>query len=187
MRYGFPILILALILAGTGGPAQGGQERNYTLPAGIESLVPIKPPIPAPDTSFNDPAGGPITLKRFQGRTVVLNFWATWCAPCLKEMPALNRLQEQLGKNGVEVVTVAEDTNGLAVVKPFLARQEYKQLKAYTDPSGKLARAFGVRGLPTTVLIDPQGLAVGAIEGPVEWDSPQAIKIIQQAMGGKGL
>ncbi|MBI4967865.1 MAG: TlpA family protein disulfide reductase [Rhodospirillales bacterium] len=184
---GFLMAILTggLILA---EPAPAFDSRSYTVPVGLESLQRAKTPQPAPQVPFTDPSGAPVTLARFKGKTVVLNFWSTTTAPSVRELPSLNKLQETAAGRGVEVVTVAVEQNGPAPVKAFLARQELKRLKAFTD-RGALARAMGVRGLPTTAIIDPQGREVARLEGAGQWDSPEALSLILQASPGssKGL
>ncbi len=185
---------LAFLVAALAGgvilaqPGLAFDSRSYTLRVGLESLQRAKTPQPAPQVAFTDPSGAPVTLARFKGKTVVLNFWSTTTAPSVKELPALNKLQESGAGRGIEVVTVAVEQNGPAPVKAFLARQELKRLKAYTD-RGALARAMGVRGLPTTAIIDPQGREVARLEGIGQWDSPEALALILQAGSGsaKGL
>lgn len=155
---------------------------NYTVPVGIESLVQTFPPKPAPTAAFVDGAGAPLALSKFRGRVLVVNFWATWCPPCLKEMPSLNRMQESVAPRGIEVLAISADRGGIATAKPFLERHGYSQLRPYADPEGALARAFGLRGLPTTIIINSKGFEVGRLEGPADWDSPQILKAIERLL-----
>ena len=110
---------------------------------------------------MTDGDGKPVTLQDFAGQVVLLNFWATWCAPCVREMPSLDRLQAKLGGEGLAVVTVSRDRGGANVVMPFYERLELTNLGVYLDPKGAFSRAFKVRGLPTTILIDREGRVVG--------------------------
>ena len=146
-----------------------------------------KSPLQIPDLAFEDAEGKKTSLAAFRGRTVLLNLWATWCAPCRKEMPALDELQAKLGSADFEVVAVNIDTRDPAKPKAFLTEIGVKELKYYADPSAKIfqdlkaiGRAFG---MPTTLVIDPQGCEIGTISGPAEWASEDAVKLIQAALG----
>ena len=151
----------------------------------VAHFTPIDPPRPAPDVAFEDGDGRRLTLADFRGRVVLLNFWATWCGPCVVEMPSLDRLQARLGGADFTVVALAQDRDGAAVVEPFYERLGLAGLGVYLDPRGQVARVFGVQGLPTTLVLDRQGRAVGALEGPAEWDSPEAVALIERVMGKK--
>lgn len=150
--------------------------------SGIERFVFLEQPRPVAQTPFFDASGGPVTLSRFIGKAVVLNFWATWCAPCIKEMPSLDALQKAGAGKGIEVVAISEDRTGVDVVKPYMKRQEIKNLKIYIDKGNALANALGVKGLPTTLVIDKNGREIGRIEGIAEWDSVEALNVIAQAL-----
>jgi thiol-disulfide isomerase/thioredoxin len=110
---------------------------------------------------------------------VLLNFWATWCAPCIREMPALDRVQARFEEAGLTVVAVSEDFAGLPVVRPFFERLKLEHLQVYLDVDFALLKALGVQGLPTTLLIDRQGRLVGGLEGPAEWDEDDAAALIR--------
>lgn len=124
------------------------------------------------DTTFKDSGGNDISLADFGGKGLVVNLWATWCAPCVEELPALDRLSASLEGTGVEVLPVSLDREGRAVVEPFLDRLGIERLASAYDQPMLLNLSLGVRGLPTTVLIDSQGLMVGRLEGIVDWDDP---------------
>ncbi len=156
--------------AGAEPPLRGVFKDNFTL---------LEPPVPAPQASFSDAAGRELTLADFKGRVVLLNFWATWCAPCVREMPTLDRVQGKLSGQGLSVVAVSEDRGGLEAVGPFLKQLGLRHLEIYLDPRGTLAREFGLAGLPTTLLIDAEGRLVGGLEGPAEWDSDDALALIR--------
>ena len=140
-----------------------------------------------PDLSFADASGAPRTLADFRGRTVLLNLWATWCVPCRKEMPALDALQGKLGSDRFEVVTVNIDTRNLDKPKAWLQEVGIGRLGYYADPSAKVfqdLKAIGKAfGMPTTLLIDPQGCELGSLAGPAEWGSEDAVKLIEAALG----
>lgn len=129
------------------------------------------------------------TLAAWKGRVVLLNLWATWCVPCRKEMPALDRLQSKLGSAEFEVVAVNLDTRDPERPKKFLADIGVASLAWYADPtlvSMKGLQKLGlVTGLPTTILIDRQGCELGRLAGPAEWDRPDATALISTALAAK--
>lgn len=136
-------------------------------------------PLPAPDIRFTDAEGRTLDLSDFRGKVVLVNLWATWCVPCVKEMPALDRLQAALGGDGFEVVAISSDLHGLEAVEPFYAAHGLEHLAIYTDPRGSVARAFGAPGLPTSILLDARGREVGRLIGDAEWDSRAARALIR--------
>lgn len=148
-----------------------------------QSFTHARPPKPAPDIRFTDLAEKPLTLADFKGKVVLLNYWATWCAPCVEEMPSLERLQTRLGGAEFTIAAVSVDRQGLSIVEPFLGRIGLKQLPIYLDRSGTSMRAFGIRGLPTTMLIDREGNEVGRLEGMANWESPAAEALIRHYLG----
>ncbi len=135
-------------------------------------------PRPVPDIAFEDGAGRKLTLADFRGKVVLLNLWATWCPPCRREMPALDRLQQQLAGPGFEVVALSIDSEGLPAVKEFYQQTGVSRLGVYVDKSMQSTSALGATGLPTTLLIDAQGREIGRKIGPAEWDSPEIVKLI---------
>ena len=140
-----------------------------------------------PELAFTDTDGKPRTLASFQGKTVLLNLWATWCVPCRKEMPALDALQGKLGGDAFQVVAVNIDTRNLDKPKAWLDEVGIKQLGYYADPSAKVFQDLKVigkaLGMPTTLLVDPNGCELGVLAGPAEWASDDAIKLIETAIG----
>jgi thiol-disulfide isomerase/thioredoxin len=136
-------------------------------------------PRPTPEIHFTDAADKPLTLADFKGRVVLLNFWATWCAPCVEEMPALDRLQAAKGSADFAVVAIALDRQGKPLVEPFLEKLAVKSLPMYIDASSAAMRAFNLRGLPTTVLLDREGRELGRLEGAAKWDSPEAASFLE--------
>ena len=145
-----------------------------------------KSPLKLPDLGFQDAAGKPLTLADWRGRTVLLNLWATWCVPCRKEMPALDSLQQRLGGHAFEVVTINIDTRDPDKPKAWLKDVGINKLAYYADPAAKtfqdLKAAGRAIGMPTTVLVDPQGCELGTIAGPAEWASDDAVKLIEAAL-----
>lgn len=152
----------------------------------VAALAVSKSPRPAAEVAFDSPDGKRLTLEDFRGRAILLNLWATWCAPCRAEMPALDRLQQELGGESFEVVTVNIDTARLERREAFWKETGISHLKFYADPKAdifqSLKRAGKVVGLPTTILIDSKGCELGLMAGPAEWDSPDAKQLIAAAI-----
>ena len=149
-------------------------------------------PKPVPDLTFTIADGTTRKLSDFRGRTVLLNLWATWCAPCRLEMPALDRLQATLGgKTGetsdFEVVAVNIDTRNPDKPKQFLSEMKIEKLAYYADPSAKIyqdLKAIGKAfGMPTTMLIGKDGCELAYLAGPAEWSSSDALALVGAAMG----
>jgi thiol-disulfide isomerase/thioredoxin len=148
----------------------------------VQKFQPKSPAATLPDLHFADADGQVKRLADFRGRVLVLNYWATWCAPCVEEMPSLSRLQAKLGGDRFAVLAVSVDREGLPVVVPFLEKLAIKNLAVYTDRTGATMRALGVRGLPTTMIIDGEGREAGRIEGMANWDSPEAEALVRYYM-----
>ncbi len=137
----------------------------------------------APDFKFVDGTGKERSLKEWSGKVVLLNLWATWCAPCRKEMPDLDRLQAELGSKDFEVVAVSVDRAGLEASRKFLGSIETKTLALYADPTARLATEVKAIGLPATILIGRDGREVGRLLGPAEWASADAKRLVGGAVG----
>jgi thiol-disulfide isomerase/thioredoxin len=142
----------------------------------------LEEPRPLPELSFVDAAGRPLRLADFHGKTVLLNIWATWCAPCRKEMPSLNRLQAELGGPKFEVVALSVDEGGVPDVESFYNELKLETLAIYVDPSGAAMRTLRVLGVPTTLLVDTDGNEIGRAIGPDQWDAPAVVRCLQQQM-----
>jgi len=128
-------------------------------------------PEPAPEVPVQTPDGGTVRLDEFAGKVVVLNVWATWCAPCVEEMPTLEALHTETGED-VHVMAVSQDRGGMDAVGPFLDnRVDVPELPIYLDPDGELASALDVRAMPTTFVLDTEGRVLGSVEGPLDWNS----------------
>jgi thiol-disulfide isomerase/thioredoxin len=129
--------------------------------------------------TFNDVQGRSRSLADFKGKVFLLNFWATWCVPCRREMSALDRLQTALGGPDFEVVPLSIDRKGVETVGKFYAETGIRDLAMYIDVSGKSAREIGTVGLPMTLLVDRTGYEIGRIIGPVEWDAPEIAQFLR--------
>jgi thiol-disulfide isomerase/thioredoxin len=127
-------------------------------------------PRPVAEFSFTDGNDATLTLAEFHGRVVLLNLWATWCVPCRKEMPALDRLQAKLGEAGFIVIPLSIDHRGRDAVARFYRELGLKSLSIYLDKTANVTYAVNAVGMPTTLLIDAQGRELGRVIGPAEWD-----------------
>jgi thiol-disulfide isomerase/thioredoxin len=168
--------------------------RQATGPA----TLPSNPAPPASDTYkfsfFDQPRRVPplhfvagdnrsLSLEDFRGRPILLNIWATWCVPCRKEMPALDRLQASFAKSELLVLPLSIDRQGATVVKPFYHELGLTALGTYIDQSGEAASELGAVGVPTTLLIDREGREIGRKVGPAEWDSAAIIALLRAHLG----
>jgi thiol-disulfide isomerase/thioredoxin len=143
-------------------------------------------PKPVAAIQFQDGQGQSRSLADFRGKVVLLNIWATWCVPCRKEMPALDRLKTALGDPDFEVATLSIDRGGMDVVRKFFAEVGIQELATYLDSSGKAMRELGVVGLPTTLIIDREGHEIGRLIGPAEWDAPDMIEFVSCVISNNG-
>lgn len=184
-------------LSVSGNPATGNGECRASA-ALAEHLKPLAKgelaalaisgaPRPSPAIGFAGLDGQPRSLTDFTGKTVLVNLWATWCVPCREEMPALDKVQAELGGKDFEVVAINVDTRNPDKAKAWLRDNGITNLAYYADPSGKvlqtLQKSGHVVGLPTTVLIDPAGCEIGVLKGPAEWHAPDAIALLKAALG----
>jgi thiol-disulfide isomerase/thioredoxin len=164
------------------GGLPSGPGINSLSTGQMAAFVFKKAPEPLPDLVFLDGAGAQRSLKDWQGKVVLLNLWATWCAPCRKEMPALDRLRAALGSDKFDVVALSVDRTGLEGAKKFLDQINVQSLELYADPTAKISSQLRVAGLPATLLLDREGREIGRLTGPAEWDSAEAKRLIQAAL-----
>jgi thiol-disulfide isomerase/thioredoxin len=168
-----------------GAPAASlptGPGKN-PLSVGEMAAFVFKPqPEPMPKVAFVDADGKERTLDDWKGKVVLLNLWATWCAPCRKEMPGLDRLQGELGSDKFEVVAVSVDRTGIPGAKKFLDQIKVGKLAVLADPTARMGTTLRAIGMPATLLIDAEGREIGRLVGPAEWDTPEAKALIQAAL-----
>jgi thiol-disulfide isomerase/thioredoxin len=163
----------ALLLAATFARPVGAEDSKA-------SFVWLDAPRALPEIRFETGGGEARTLADFRGKVVLLNVWATWCGPCRKEMPTLDRLQARLGGPDFTVVPLSIDRQGVPAVNRFYEEIGIAHLGLYVDSSNRAGAALGLTGLPTTVLIDREGNEVARLVGPAEWDGPDMIALIEQ-------
>lgn len=166
------------------GQAAGEGATTYNEAAASGSFLPPEGRQPVPALVFLDAEGREVPLSEFRGRVVLLNLWATWCGPCVREMPSLDALQVRLGGPDFAVVALSQDRGGAEVVRKFYEDYDLANLDVWLDKANAAGRALKTRGLPTTVLIDAQGREVGRVEGAEEWDAPEMVERIEAVIAG---
>lgn len=134
--------------------------------------------IPATSAVFYDEHGTEISFSDFKGKVILVNFWATWCAPCIKEMPDLNELQKSLGDDRFQVVLISENLDGIESSLQFLKENNITHLKTYIDNRRTVARTLKANALPTSIIINAAGYEVGKLIGPADWNSGDAKALI---------
>ena len=183
------LLTLYLALLAGANTAAADTADTATLEAlregDMKKLVFHSDPQPVSEAAFELADGaGTATLADYRGRYVLLNFWATWCAPCRKEMPTLSALQTEFGGEAFEVLTLATGRNNPAGITKFFDKIEVSNLPRHQDPKGAVARDMAVLGLPITVLIDPEGREVARLRGDADWHSDSARAIVAALLAG---
>ncbi len=154
----------------------------------VAAMLPADPPSSLAGLAFDDPEGKPMTIASRAGKTLLVNLWATWCAPCRAEMPALDALQRQMGNDAFEVVAINIDTGDDSKPKAFLSEIGVRTLGFYRDATmgvfNDLKRRSLALGLPVTLLVDAEGCLLASMNGPAEWAGDDARKLIEAAVGG---
>jgi thiol-disulfide isomerase/thioredoxin len=137
----------------------------------------------APNVNFEDPQGRPVNLSVFRGRPLLVNFWATWCGPCVVEMPSLDRLAAREGET-LQVLAVSQDMGGRQKVADFFAARSFRRLEPYLDGEMAMMAALRIDTLPTTILYDAEGREVWRMTGMAEWEGERAARLLTEAEGG---
>ncbi|MGI9482637.1 MAG: TlpA family protein disulfide reductase [Hyphomicrobiales bacterium] len=166
---------------GTSAPSStsqtgSGEMKNFVFATPRSAIANIE---------FAESSGAKRSLSDWKGKVVLLNLWATWCAPCRKEMPGLSRLQGELGGEEFEVVALSVDRKGLAASQKFLNSIDAEKLALYNDETTKTLQKLKIVGLPSTLLIDRDGKEVGRLTGPAEWDSADAKALVRSVLDEK--
>ena len=183
------VLIIVLLVALAAGFAvvrfRNGPEiqANPPVKGAMKDFTVSRERKPAPATRLIAADGKVLSLAAFRDRIVVVNFWATWCAPCVKEMPSLQRLRALLSADQVAIVALSEDLKGWPVIAPFLEKWNLNALPVYFDPEASVGTAMGATNLPTTVILDRDGREAGRLVGPAEWDSDEAVALVRHYIG----
>ena len=140
------------------------------------------PPKPVPDLEFLDADDKPVRLSDFNGQARLINLWATWCAPCVKEMPSLDRLQAEMPRDRFLVIPISLDGPSKPKVAPFYKEQKLRNLGIFYDKGRKAMSTLDVTLLPTSILVDPAGRELGRLEGDADWDQPEGLALMRAAM-----
>lgn len=155
-------------------------DPSALLTGPMQKMVLTEPPRDLADAPLLTLEDAPASLSEHRGKWVVLNFWATWCAPCREEMPSLDRLQAAMPE--IAVVAVATGPNPMPAIEKFLGEVGLEKLTLLRDPNSELARGMGVMGLPVTVVVTPEGGEVARLIGGAEWDSEAAQAVLRALM-----
>jgi thiol-disulfide isomerase/thioredoxin len=185
--------LAALLIPGNGPRVRGldpAAGERATAPAPVLGVF-VKPAVPqaVPDLSFIGADGKPHLLSEWRGKLVLLNVWATWCAPCKVEMPSLDRLQAKLGGGTFAVLALSVDRTGIEKPAAFFSGNGITHLAVYNGSESAATAALRASGLPVSVIMDSQGQEVARLTGPADWDNPATIAKVEEfikADGGKG-
>jgi thiol-disulfide isomerase/thioredoxin len=140
-------------------------------------------PRPLAEIEFQDETGTKYTLGQFHGNFALVNIWATWCPPCKEEMPSLNSLASHFSAKDLKIIPISVDVSGVPTARHFYTEFGLDKLSIYVDPSSNVMHAFSVVGIPTTLLINRDGLEIGRRIGPAQWDSPEIIEGLTRIIG----
>ena len=162
--------LMGLMLASAAVAGERSLSEKFILRDNPKPLQPLQ---------FTDGEGRTRSLSDFHGKAILLNIWATWCIPCRKEMPALDRLQAALGGSDFQVVPLSIDRGGIDVVRKFYSEIGVKKLGMFLDASSEVSGKLGLAGLPTTLLVDGQSRELGRLIGPAEWDTPENVEFMK--------
>lgn len=177
----------ALFSATPGAASDRDIAKLEELRAGdMRKMVFHASPQVVPNIAFLDETGQDMTLEAYKGKIVLLNFWATWCAPCRHEMPSLNALNEELGGETFEVVTVATGRNPPPAIARFFEEENIASLPKHRDPKQTLARGMAVFGLPMTVILNEEGAEIARLRGDAEWFDADAVNLLRAVIGEEG-
>jgi thiol-disulfide isomerase/thioredoxin len=166
--------ILSGVLAALALPARAAGEMDRFKRAETPRML--------PDVAFQDADDKPLRLADFRGKALLINFWATWCTPCVKEMPALDRLQVMLPRDKFLVLPLSIDGPTRSKVAPFYKEKKLTHLGIYFDKGRKAMQALDVSLLPTSILVDPAGREIGRLEGDADWDLPEGLALMKAAI-----
>ncbi|MFP4002979.1 MAG: TlpA disulfide reductase family protein [Alphaproteobacteria bacterium] len=177
------ILAIIVMLGLSMMPSADDPAKNLARGA-VAAFEFADPPQDPPDTPFTNAEGEEVRLADFKGKVVLVNLWATWCAPCKVEMPTLDALQAELGSEDFQVVAISMDRGGPEQARAFLERQNLDNIALYMEPTGRMLGKFAVRGLPFTFLLNREARLIGYLAGPAEWDTPEAKALVKYYIGG---
>jgi peroxiredoxin len=170
------IILIVLIFGGLLILFSVGEEESGLSPVSQERLEIGRP---APDFSFPDLFGNRLTLSDHRGRVVLVNIWATWCPPCVKEMPSMQALYQELRREDFEILAISVDVMGSKAVEPFMKKNKLT-FPALLDPNNAATLSYRTTGVPESFIVDKEGILVRKIIGPIDWVSPAVISFIRE-------
>ena len=173
--------VYAIALIRDNGEPKPGGPQVLTAEEALSRLSWAEVPKPLPDITFDGPEGRPVSLAEFRGRVVLVNFWATWCQPCLAEMAELDKVQATLGGPGFAVVAVSVDRKG-ADAQAWLKANNIAHLAYYNDSKAEIWTTLGMAGLPMSLIVDAQGREVARLPRPAAWGSDRGLAILRDAI-----
>lgn len=165
--------------AATSGEVSGGASSDKAAPYTIDRS---KAGIDLPDYAFKDATGKTLTLEQFKGKPILVNLWATWCAPCIKELPQLDRIAGTYAKNGLQIVPISQDTMEAEKVTAFFKDKGFAQLRTWLDPDNNFGFGFGGAALPTSVLYSSEGKEIARIIGAPDWEGAEMRALLEEAV-----
>lgn len=177
------LVLLSILVA---GPAAATHSATEPSDGTVGSFIKISPPRAVAEFSFYDSDGRAVSMSDFRGKVVLLNLWATWCPPCIRELPALDRLQGKLGGESFVVLTLSLDRVGRKTVEKFFRRLKINHLSLFVDPGHATSAAFPIDVLPATFVLDREGRMVSFLRSYADWDAPEAADMIRAHLGGSG-
>jgi thiol-disulfide isomerase/thioredoxin len=183
---GLGLMMLAILLNVAAFASAAAAGACAAPPPELGAFQPASGARSLPAVPYVDADGREQPLNGLVGMGLVVNLWATWCPPCVEEMPALDRLAAQTTRTGVRVLALSADREGAAVVRRFFDVNGIRNLPVALDKTGRVARAAGIGGLPTTLLYDTAGHEIGRLTGVAPWDAPEVVAFLGACLAGRG-
>lgn len=180
----YPPLLLVLLVSLFSAEASAAKNTNGKYDGNVNSFRWLKNPIAVNHVQFRNAQEMPVELSQFNGKIVLLNLWATWCPPCIEELPALDRLQQRMGKDNFVIVAVSLDDDIKLAGEMFFNKLSIQSMALYTESSEKIGRDFPVDVVPVSFLIDRKGEAMGVLRGYVDWESAETDALIKRWIAG---
>ncbi|MDG2034347.1 MAG: TlpA disulfide reductase family protein [Rhodospirillales bacterium] len=159
------------------GPKRVGQMQSFEMMPSLRLR---------PTVAWKNAAGQEVSLANFSGKVVMLNFWASWCSPCLRELPSINRLQARLGGDQFTVVALNVDRGGKSIASRYTRKLNLDKLDLYWDQDNTTAKSMKLQSMPTTIIFDAKGREVGRVVGSAEWDTKEAVDLLQWFINNPG-
>ena len=177
------MMTILLIVSISTHHASAETYNCHNSPPSLGRFIQQIPPTALSATTFHDAKNTEYSIKDYRGKGLILNFWATWCPPCVKEMPALIKLKKIIENDNILILALSEDRGGAKTVISFFENQGLEGLDALVDKKGKVAHEYEIQGLPVSLLIDKEGLERGRVIGIADWDKPEVINFIRRCIG----